>query len=230
MYAPPSIIRKEFVSLLFLIQYALANDLGLQAFKQEDSRAAPPLIFEYTLPAISDRSQFTTPFTSSSTNSKTSTDPDPSETYLDPQDVNHPENFFFSNEYCNSAAKKSYPSRRRRKRQNEKDFCDNPTPGASHQLENNNQMTKLKPPRQNPVPNPNGSGESLSKTPTQEDSVNLLRVFLNSVLRSDKESDPVSCNNLKYPLFRVPVCSKPDPDILRRSSPMEVLGNCKFSK
>lgn len=228
MYAPPSIIRKGSVSLLFLIQYALANDLGLQAFNQEDSLASPPLIFEYTLPAISDRSQFTTPFTSGSTNSKTSTEPDPSETYLDPQDVNQPENFFFSNEYCNSAAKKSYPSRRRRKRQNEKDFCDNPTPSASHQLENNNQIAKPKPPRQKP--NPNGSGESPSKTPTPEENINILRVFLNSVSRSGEKFDRVSCNNLKYPLFRVPVCSKPDPDILRRPSRVEVLGNCKYSK
>lgn len=227
MCAPPSIIREGFVSLLFLIQYAMANDLGLQAFNQEDSLASPPMIFEYTPPAISDRSQFTTPFTSGSTNSKTSTDP--SETYLDPQDVNYPENFF-SNEYCNSAAKKSYPSRRRRKRQNEKDFCDNPTPGASHQLENNNQITNLKPSSQNSVPNPNGSGETPSKTPTPDENVNLLRVFLNSVSRSAEKFDPVSCNNLKYPLSRVPICSIPDPDILKRPSPVEVLGNCKFSK
>lgn len=101
MYSSPFLIRKGFVSLLFLIQYAIANDPGFQAVYQEDSLAAPPLTLDNTSPVIFDPSQFTTPFTSGSASSQTSTDP--SETYPDPQDGNNSENFLVSNEYCNNA-------------------------------------------------------------------------------------------------------------------------------
>lgn len=234
MYAPPSIIRKGFFSRLFLIQYAMANDLGWQAFyQQEDSLASPLLTFEYTLPTISDPSRFTTPFTSGSTNSKISTDL--SGQNLDPLNGNDSENFpLSSNEYCNSAAKQSYPSRRQRKRQNEKDFCNDPTPGASHRLVNNNNPTaKPKPPaQQNSVPNPNGSGETTqNKTPLpDEDNINLLRIFLNSMSGLSEKIDPTSCNIPKYPLFRVPVCAIPAPGILKLPSPASVITECKFSK
>lgn len=208
----------------------MANDLGLQAFYQEDSLASPPLTFEYTLPAISDPSQFTTPFTSGITNSKTSTDP--SKTYLDPLNGNDPENFLLSsNEYCNSTAKQSYPSRRQRKRQNEKDFCNNPSPSASHRLVNNNQIVQASSTTQNSLPNPNGSGETQNKTPLpDEDNTDLLRIFLNSMSGLDEKLDPTSCNILKYPLFRVPVCAIPAPGMLRLPSPAAVIVECKFCK
>ncbi len=231
MYSPPSIILKGFLSLLFLIQYAMANDLGLQAFYQEDSVASPPLVFDNKIPAISDPSQFTTPFTSDSTSSKSPTDP--SETYPQPQDGNDPENVLLSNEYCSSAAEQSYPSRRLRKRQNRKDFCDNPAPGASHRLENNNPIANPKSPTQNSVPGPNGSDKPPKETPDQEpegDESELLRMLLDSLPGTDGEPDPTVCNNPEYPLFQVPVCAIQVPDLFTRRSPAPLLVGSRMCK
>lgn len=223
MYSPPSIIPNGFLSLLFLIQYAMANDLGLQAFYQENSLASPPLAFDNKLPAISDPSQFTTPFTSGSTSSKSSTDP--SGTYLDPQ------NGLLSNEGYSSAAEQCYPSRRLRKRQNRKDFCDNPAPGAPHRLENNNPIANPKSPTQNSVPN--GSDKTPNETPDQkpeEDDSESLRMLLSSIPGTDGKPDPTICNNPEYPLYQVPICAIPAPITVARGSPALFIAASRLCK
>ena len=226
MHSPPSIIRKRFVSLLFLIQYTTAaNDSGLQADYQEDSLASLPLTsLDNTLPAASGPSQFIIPFTSGSATS---------EPYPDPQDGNDPKPFLLSsNEYCNSAAGQPYTShRKRRKRQNGKTFCDNndSTPGgASHQLLENNEIPKPKSPAQNSAPNPNGRGKIPNKNqpPINEG----LHSFLYSMPGWDGEPNPAACNNPDYPLLQVPVCAPPAPQSIGRTSPAEYVVPCKFSK
>ena len=229
MCSPPSIIRKRFVSLLFLIQYSTANDLGLQAVYQEDSLAPSSLTLDNTLLAISGPSQSTTPFTSGSTSSKSSTDP--SEPYPNLQDGNDPEHFLLSNEYCNSAAEQPYPSHRRRRRQNEKNSCDNSSPGASHQLENNNGITNPQSPTQNSVPNTNNHGQIPNNIqPPPPDPSERLRLFLYSIPGWDGKPNSAACNNPDYPLLQVPVCAPPAPQSTMRTSPAQSVAPCKFSK
>lgn len=218
MYFPPS-IRTRIISLFFLIQYTMANDSGLQTIYQEDNSDALS-ITDNALLAISGPSQFTTPFTSGGASS-TSELQNPN-----PQDHNGPDSLRLSNDNCHSAAEQPYPSRRRRKRQNEKTFCDSPAPGASNQPENSNGITNSNPKTQNSAParTPNG----VPTPPPELDE--RLHNFLYSLPGWDGRPNPAACNNPDYPLFQVPICAPQVNPSVGRTSPASFVAPCKFSK
>lgn len=229
MYFPTSTIRKRFVSLLVLIQYTVADNSPLQAVYQENSLASSSVTLDDSLLAFSGVSEFTTPYTSSSASSEPATNP--SDPRSNPQNNNGPEPLLLSNQDCHSAAEQTYPSRRRRKRQNEKTFCDNPTPGTSNQLENNNGKINPNSPTQNSVPNPNGHDKIPTKVQAPVPEPNeRVRFFLYSMPGWDGEPNPTACNNPDYPLIQVPICAPPAPPSVRRISPAEFVVPCKLRK
>lgn len=219
MYSPPSRIRKRFIPLLFLIQYTSANDSGSHAVKQENGLASSLANSDSALLAISDPLRFATPFTSSSASDYTATDPSE-----DSQDSNDIEPFLLSSEPCNSPTDQPYSSRRRRKRQTKKTFCDNPNAGTPLQLQNNNENTKPNSPARNQVPKPNERDQN----PPSSDSTESFQSLLYAVPGLDGKLDPSACKNPEYPLFQIPICAFITGYL--RSSPTNIVVPCKFSK
>lgn len=194
----------------------MADDSGLQTISQEDNSDASSVTSDNTLLAMSGPSQFTTQFTSGGASSTGPTDTSELQ-YLNPQDDNGPDPLRLSNNYCHRAAEQPNPSRRRRKRQNGKTFCDNPASGASNQLENNgNTNPKSQVPNQVQPPPPE----------PQEG----LRNFLYSMPGKDGRPNPAACNNPGYPLHKVPICAPPVLPSITRTSPTTFVVPCKFSE
>lgn len=243
MYLPPSIIRKRFVSLLFLLHYTnAADDFGLQSVYQDDSLAPSSATLEdNSLLAFSGLQQFTTPFTGSIISSIASskpatTDPNGPHSVLPENNDNDPlpGPLLLSNEDCQQNEQAYPPSRQRRrrrrhKRQNEKTFCENPS-SSSYQLDNNNNGKKSPntTPTQNSAPNPNGRYKIPNKAPAPPPLNERLHGFLYSIPGWDGKPDPTVCNKPEYPLLQVPVCAPPVPPEISRISPADFVVPCKF--